>query len=101
MLICRGFVNAVMATSSHEFAFGPGHQLSVASQFSLQLVQRRAGENQPGPKFQGDVASHRMEEADSEVTGHRLDGLVKQTMGHGRIEQRADDAAMNLVIVPL
>jgi len=76
-----------MATSSHEFALGPGHQLSVASQFSLQLVQRRAGKEQPGPKFQGDVAGHRMKESDPKIAGHRLDGLVKQTMGHGRVEQ--------------
>jgi hypothetical protein len=62
-----------MATSSHEFALGPGHQLSVASQFSLQLVQRRAGKEQPGPKFQGDATGHRMKKADTEVAGHRLD----------------------------
>ena len=86
ILICRDSVSTVMATSSHEFSLGPGHQLSVASQFSLQLVQRRAGKKQPGPKFQGDLAGHRMEKTDPKIAGHRLDGLVKQAMGHGRVE---------------
>jgi len=90
-----------MATSSHEFALGPGHHLSVASQLSLQLVQRRAGKEQPGPKFQGDVAGHRMQITDAEVAGHRLDGLVEQTVGHGGVEQGGDDATMDQVIVPL
>jgi hypothetical protein len=90
-----------MATSSHKFALGSRHHLSVTSQFGLQLIQRRAGKEQLGSQFQGDLTGHRMEEADAKVTGHCLDGLVKQTMGHGRVQQRTDHAAMNEIIVPL
>lgn len=36
-----------------------------------------------------------------EVTGHRLDGLVEQTMRHGGIKKRANYATMNHIIVPL
>jgi len=84
-----------------ELRLGTGQQGPVTKNFTLQIEQRRAGFDQPPPDVQPGIAGNRPQKPDTQVSGDPLHPVMKQAMGHRRIEQGTDDASVEDTVIPL
>ena len=46
------------------------------------------------------ITGDRLATADTEIASDRLDAKGKETMGHGRVQQRGNDPSMDKVAYP-